>query len=46
MMKTEKEFELAKQQLSKLIELYNTQLSELKAKGLLEDLAKLPMRQP
>jgi ribosome-binding protein aMBF1 (putative translation factor) len=40
MMKTEKELELAKQQLSKLTELYNTQMHELKAKGLTEDQAR------
>jgi ribosome-binding protein aMBF1 (putative translation factor) len=40
MMKTEKEFELAKQQLSKLTELYDTQLGELKTKGLSEEAAK------
>jgi DNA-binding Xre family transcriptional regulator len=40
MMKTDKELEAAKKQLSKLKELYETQLAELKGKGLSETQAK------
>jgi DNA-binding XRE family transcriptional regulator len=40
MMRTDKEHELAKQQLSKLTELYETQLADLKAKGLTGKQAK------
>ena len=40
MMKTEKELEMAKKQLAKLTELYNTQLGELTAKGLTKKQAK------
>lgn len=40
MMKTEKEFEMAKKQLAKLTELYDTQLSELTDKGLTKEQAK------
>ncbi|MDQ5938228.1 MAG: hypothetical protein QG574_5591 [Cyanobacteriota bacterium erpe_2018_sw_21hr_WHONDRS-SW48-000092_B_bin.40] len=40
MMKTEKEYELAKKQLAKLDEMYETQLADLKAKGLSEEQAK------
>lgn len=40
MMKTDKELEAAKKQLSKLKELYETQLAELKGKGLSEAQAK------
>lgn len=40
MMKTDKEYELAKKQLSKLTELYETQLKDLKSKGLSEKDAK------
>lgn len=40
MMKTDKEYELAKKQLSKLTELYATQLRELKNKGLSDKEAK------
>jgi len=40
MMKSDKEYELAKKQLSKLNELYDTQLKELKKKGLSEKDAK------
>jgi DNA-binding XRE family transcriptional regulator len=40
MMRTDKEYELAKQQLSKLTEMYESQLVDLKAKGLNEEQAK------
>lgn len=40
MMKTEKEYELAKKQLAKLNEMYETQLADLKAKGLNEAQAR------
>jgi Mor family transcriptional regulator len=40
MMKTDKELEAAKKQLSKLKELHETQLAELKSKGLSEAQAK------
>jgi ribosome-binding protein aMBF1 (putative translation factor) len=40
MMKTDKEYELAKKQLSKLTELYETQLKDLKNKGMSEKDAK------
>ena len=40
MMKTDKELEASKKQLSKLKELYETQLAELKGKGLSEAQAK------
>jgi ribosome-binding protein aMBF1 (putative translation factor) len=40
MMKTDKECELAKVQLSKLTELYESQLKDLKSKGLTEAQAK------
>lgn len=39
-MKTEKEYELAKKQLEKLTELYETQLKDLKKKGLSDKEAK------
>lgn len=39
-MKTEKEYELAKKQLAKLTELYDTQLKDLKKKGLSDKEAK------
>lgn len=39
-MKTEKEYELAKKQLEKLTELYDTQLKDLKKKGLSDKEAK------